>query len=36
MATFQIYKRNDGEYSWRLRSGTGQTIATAGEGEDKA
>ena len=32
MATFQIYTRKDGEYSWRLKSGNGQTIATAGEG----
>ena len=31
MATFQIYTRKDGEFSWRLKSGNGQTIATAGE-----
>ena len=32
MAKFEIYTRKDGEYSWRLKSGNGQTIATAGEG----
>ena len=37
MAKFEIYTRKDGEYSWRLKSGNGQTIATAGEGyKDKA
>jgi uncharacterized protein len=34
MAKFEIYKRKDGEYSWRMRSGNGQIIATAGEGFD--
>lgn len=32
MATFEIYKRSDSQYSWRLKSANGQTIATAGEG----
>jgi uncharacterized protein YegP (UPF0339 family) len=32
MATFEIYTRKDGEFSWRLKSGNGQTIASAGEG----
>jgi uncharacterized protein YegP (UPF0339 family) len=32
VAKFQIYKRTDGEYGWRLKSANGQTIAIAGEG----
>lgn len=32
MATFELYKRKDGEYSWRLKSSNGQVIASAGEG----
>ena len=32
MATFELYKRKDGEFSWRLKSSNGQIIAAAGEG----
>lgn len=32
MATFQIYKRQDGQFGWRLKSGNGQVIAIGGEG----
>lgn len=32
MAKFQIYKRSDGDYGWRLRSANGQVIAIGGEG----
>lgn len=32
MAKFQIYKRSDGDYGWRLKSANGQTIAIGGEG----
>ena len=37
MAKFQIYKRTDGDYGWRLKSANGKTIAVGGEGfESKA
>lgn len=32
MAKFQIYKRTDKQYGWRLKSANGQTIAIGGEG----
>jgi uncharacterized protein YegP (UPF0339 family) len=32
MATFEIYKRTDNQYSWRMKSANGQVIASAGEG----
>ena len=28
-----VYTRKDGEYSWRLKSGNGQTIARRGRGQ---
>lgn len=37
MASFEIYTRSDGHFSWRMKSGNGKIIATAGEGfVDKA
>ncbi len=32
MAKFELYKGNDSQYRWRLKSSNGQTIATGGEG----
>jgi uncharacterized protein YegP (UPF0339 family) len=32
VAKFQIYKDNQGEFRWLLRSGNGQSIASSGEG----
>lgn len=32
MASFELYKGNDNQYRWRLKSGNGQIIATGGEG----
>lgn len=31
-ASFELYKGNDGQFRWRLKSGNGQIIATGGEG----
>jgi uncharacterized protein YegP (UPF0339 family) len=31
MAKFELYKDSKGEFRWRLKSGNGQVIATAGE-----
>lgn len=31
-AKFEIFQRQDQQYSWRLKSSNGQVIATAGEG----
>lgn len=33
-AKFEIYKRSDDQWSWRLKSSNGQITATAGEGFD--
>ena len=32
MATFEIFKRVDGKFDWRLKSANGEIIATAGQG----
>jgi hypothetical protein len=32
VAKFEIYKRNDGDYGWRMKSANGQVIAIGGEG----
>ncbi|MBW3536918.1 MAG: DUF1508 domain-containing protein [Actinobacteria bacterium] len=32
MATFEIYKRTDNQFGWRLKSANGQTIGIGGEG----
>ena len=32
---FQIYRREDGDYGWRLRDGNSQVIAVSGEGLGK-
>ncbi|MFT3855119.1 MAG: DUF1508 domain-containing protein [Ilumatobacteraceae bacterium] len=32
MAKFELYKRSDNQYSWRLKSANGQIVAVAGEG----
>ena len=32
---FQIYRREDGDYGWRLRDGNSQIIAVSGEGLGK-
>jgi hypothetical protein len=34
MATFEVFKRTDGKFDWRLRSANGLLIATAGQGFD--
>lgn len=31
MASFEIYTRSDGRFSWRMKSANGKIIATAGE-----
>jgi uncharacterized protein YegP (UPF0339 family) len=31
MAKFELYKRSNGEYRWRLKASNGQVIATGGE-----
>lgn len=32
MAKFELYKGNDSQYRWRLKSANGQIIAIGGEG----
>ena len=32
VARFEIYKDNQGDFRWLLRSGNGQSIASSGEG----
>lgn len=32
MASFEIFKRIDGKFDWRLKSANGEIIATAGQG----
>ena len=32
IAKFELYKGNDAQYRWRLKSANGQIIATGGEG----
>lgn len=32
MASFEIFKRTDGKFDWRLKSANGEIIATAGQG----